>query len=134
MWKDNSVPYVYLKRNIYYFSRRVPKDLKRYYKQSKITLSLRTKSLKVAKAKSASLATRLDDDWLTLRWRNNDNPLKRYMSENSNSSHEPSSAPLISKAKDIYVTAKGNSRPLTFAQAVDRAISNLERRMKRISM
>ena len=125
MWRYNSVPYVYLKRNIYYFSRRVPKDLVGYYKCPKITLSLCTKSHKVAKAKSASLAARLDGDWLTLRWRNNDNPLKRHMSDYNNPSYEPSSAPLMSKAKDTYMAAKGISRPVTFAQAVDRAVNNL---------
>ena len=67
MWKDNLIPYVYKKRKIHYFSRRVPKDLEGYYKSSKITLSLRTKSPKVAKAKSASLASQLDEEWLTLR-------------------------------------------------------------------
>ena len=64
MWKNNSVPYVYQKRGVYYFSRRVPKDLDEYYRHQKITLSLRTKSLKAAKVKSASLASQLDEEWL----------------------------------------------------------------------
>ena len=59
MWKDNLVPYSFQKRDIYYFSRRVPKDLEDYYRASKITLSLRTKSPKLAKEKSASLASQL---------------------------------------------------------------------------
>ena len=67
MWKNNSVTYIYQKRDVYYFSRRVPKDLEAYYRSSKITLSLRTKSSKVAKAKSTSLASQLDEEWLTLR-------------------------------------------------------------------
>ena len=71
MWKNNSIPYLYQKRDIYYFSRRVPKDLEDHYRSSKITLSLRTKSLKVAKTKSASLASQLDEEWLTLHWRTN---------------------------------------------------------------
>jgi hypothetical protein len=75
MWKYNSVPFVYQKRDIYYFSRRVPKDLEDYYRLSKVTLSLRTKSPKVAIAKSTSLAAQLDEEWLTLRWRRNDSPL-----------------------------------------------------------
>ena len=41
MWKANLVPFVYQKRDIYYFLRRVPKDLEDYYRSSKITLSLR---------------------------------------------------------------------------------------------
>jgi hypothetical protein len=57
MWKVNLVPYSYQKRDIYYFSRRVPKDLEDCYRSSKITLSLGTKSPKLAKTKSASLAS-----------------------------------------------------------------------------
>jgi hypothetical protein len=71
MWKNNSIPYVYQKRDIYYFSRRIPKDLEDRYRTSKITLSLRTNSLKVTKIKSASLASQLDEEWLTLHWRTN---------------------------------------------------------------
>ena len=39
MWKNNSFPYSYQKRDVYYFSRRVPKDLEDYYRSSKITIS-----------------------------------------------------------------------------------------------
>ena len=101
MWKYNLVPYVYQKRNIYYFSRRVPKDLEDCYKSSKITLSLRTKSPKVAKTKSVSLASQLDEEWLTLRWRRNDSPLRRFLHEQAYESRGKSSAPLMSEAKDI---------------------------------
>ena len=78
MWKANLVPFVYQKRDIYYFSRRVPKDLKGYYKTSKIVFSLKTKSLKDAKAKSALLASQLDEEWSTLRWTRNDSPLRKF--------------------------------------------------------
>jgi hypothetical protein len=81
MWKVNLVPYSYQKRDIYYFSRRVPKDLEDCYRSSKITLSLRNKSLKAAKAKSALLASQLDEEWLTLRWRRNHSPLRRFLHE-----------------------------------------------------
>ena len=81
MWKNNLVPYVYKKRDIYYFSRRVPKDLEDCYKASKITLFLRTKSTKVAKTKSVSLASQLDEEWLSLRWTRNDSPLRRFLHE-----------------------------------------------------
>jgi hypothetical protein len=51
MWKNNSVPYVYQKRGVYYFSRRVPKDLDECNRHPKITISLRTKSLKARMAR-----------------------------------------------------------------------------------
>ena len=66
MWKTNSVPFVYQKRDVYYFSGRVPKDLEDCYRSSKITLFLRTKSPKLAKTKSAFLASQLDEEWFGL--------------------------------------------------------------------
>ena len=56
--------YTYLKRGVYYFSRRVPKYLMDHYDRSKIVFSLRTKSTKAAKVKAASLASQLEEDWL----------------------------------------------------------------------
>ena len=66
-----STRYLYQKRGVYYFSRRVPEDLLNHYRRSKIALSLRTKSLKVAIAKSTSPASQLDEEWLALLWRTN---------------------------------------------------------------
>jgi hypothetical protein len=47
----HTTPYLYQKRGVYYFSRRVPEDLLCHYKQSKIVFSLRTKSIKAARVK-----------------------------------------------------------------------------------
>ena len=125
MWKNNLVPYCYQKRDIYYFSRRVPKDLEDYYRASKITLSLRTKSPKLAKAKSTSLASQLEEEWLNLRWRRNDSPLRKFLHQQAYEARSHSSAPLMSEAKDIYLRTKGVSRPKTFTQAIDRTVNNL---------
>ncbi len=125
MWKNNSVPYLYQKRGVYYFTRRVPKDLEGYYRCPKIALSLHTKSLKAAKAKSASLASQHEEEWLTLRWRRNDSPLRRFLHGQAFEARTQSDAPLMSEAKDIYLKTKGVSRPKTFTQAIDRAVGNL---------
>ena len=37
--------FVYAKRGIFYFGRRVPKDVQRFYGSPKLVLSLRTKSV-----------------------------------------------------------------------------------------
>ncbi len=118
MWKAISVPYLYRKRGIYYFSRRVPKALEGYYRCKKITLSLRTKSLNAAKAKSVSLASQLEEEWLMLRWRRDDSPLRRFLLDQACEARTQSSAPLMSEAKDIYLRTKGLSRPKTFTQAI----------------
>jgi len=85
-------------------------------------VSLHTKSPHAAKTKSVTLATQLDEEWFTLRWRQKDNPLRRLLGDEE---YEPSNAPLISEAKNIYLHSKRKSRPLTFSQAVERAVSNL---------
>ena len=41
--------YLFQKRGIFYFHRRVPKDLMSHYDRSKIVFSLRTKSIRAAK-------------------------------------------------------------------------------------
>ena len=125
MLRTTEVPYVYARDGIYYFTRRIPKDLRGHYRCPRIVPSLRTKSLSAAKTKSVTLVAQLDEEWMTLRWRSKDSPLRRYLSDQAFVVRELSDAPLMSEAKDIYLRAKGQGRPGTFAQAVARAIGNL---------
>jgi integrase len=125
MLMTTEVPYVYSRDGIYYFTRRIPKDLQGHYRCPRIVLSLRTKSLRAAKTKSTTLAAQLDEEWMTLRWRSNDSPLRRYLSDQAFEARESSNAPLMTEARDIYLRSKGDGRPVTFSQAVDRAIGNL---------
>lgn len=120
----NHAPYLFQKRGIYYFSRRVPEDLKAHYKRSRIVVSLRTKSRRAAVTRASSLASRLEEDWFALRLKNTDDPLKRFLREPSTPSipDGESSGPYLSEAKALYVKAKGEGRSVTFAQAADRAV------------
>ena len=118
-------PFLFRKRGIYYFSRRVPSDLERHYRCSRITMSLRTRSIKAAKARAASLAGKLDQDWLSIRWRSNDEPFSRFLSDQIVAANLISSAPTLTEASELYVREKQNGRPPTFHQAVDRAIARL---------
>jgi len=94
---DHLSPYLFRKRGIYYFSRRVPKDLLDHYERSKIVFSLRTKSCRAAKIKAASLASQLEEDWLTLRWRSKDTPLLRFLKGQAAEARISSSAPLMTE-------------------------------------
>jgi hypothetical protein len=67
----------------------------------------------------------MNEKWLTIRWRHKDNPLKRFLADQSYTNHELSNAPLLSETKVVYLESKGDGRPVTFAQAVDRAAYNL---------
>jgi len=103
-------PYIYTKRSVYYFSRRVPEDLKGHYKRDRIVLSLRTKSLKVAQARTVSLIAKLNEDWLTLRWRSSSDPFSRFLADVATAQPTVSSAPYLSEAKELYLRIKGNGR------------------------
>jgi hypothetical protein len=93
-----STPYIYTKRGVYYFSRRVPRDLQGHYKIQKIAFSLKTKSLRVAQTRSAVLSAKLDEDWFALRWRSSTNPFSRFLRVGKALSTDQSTAPLLSEA------------------------------------
>ena len=59
--KSNS--YTFQKDGIWYFSRRVPADLRRHYRTSRIAYSLRTKSIRDARVRAMSDAAKLDRHW-----------------------------------------------------------------------
>ena len=66
MLYTKEVPYIYSRDGVYYFNRRIPRDLQRHYRCSRIILSLRTKSIPAAKSKSMNIAAQLNEVWLNL--------------------------------------------------------------------
>ena len=56
--KSNS--YTFQKDGIWYFSRRVPADLRRHYRTGRIAYSLRTKSIRDARVRAMNDAAKLD--------------------------------------------------------------------------
>ena len=67
MLATKSNPYTFLKDGIWYFSRRVPADLRRHYRTGRIAYSLRTKSIRDARVRAMSDATKLERHWHILR-------------------------------------------------------------------
>ena len=59
--------YTYTKRDVFYFSKTIPLDLRHHYKKSRFIQSLRTKSKSQANRASQVLVSRLEDYWLNLR-------------------------------------------------------------------
>ena len=117
--------YIYQKRGVWYFSRRVPSDLQRHYKRSRIAFSLRTKSNRAAATRAVTLASKLEEDWLTIRWRTDSAPFSRFMNVGTGAIDRNASGPLMTEATQIYLNAKGKSRPPTFTQAVNRSVRYL---------
>jgi len=114
--------YLFQKRDIYYYSRRVPSDLLGSYSTPRVVLSLKTKSLHFARSRAASLSAKLEEEWQTIRFLNKESLLSRFLATGIKTIGEPSNAPKLSEAKKIYLSAKADNRAKTFRQAADRCV------------
>ena len=60
---DQNRAYLFRKRGIYYFSKRIPSDLKHLYQVERLTQSLRTKCDRKARLQAQAMLLKLDDHW-----------------------------------------------------------------------
>ena len=123
--KSNS--YTFQKSGVWYFSRRIPTDLRRHYRTSRIAYSLRTKSIRDARVRAVSDAAKLDRHWHILRISSDDLPGKHLLTD---ALQEPSAEASISDhsfkaAVAVYLRLKGNDRPPTFEATVRRCCGYL---------
>jgi len=123
--KSNS--YTFQKSGVWYFSRRVPADLRRHYRTGRIAYSLRTKSIRDARVRAMSDASKLDRHWHILRISSEDLPGKRLLAD---AVQEPAAEASVDThslkaAVAVYLRLKGNHRPTTFEAAVRRSCGYL---------
>ena len=59
--------YLYLRNNIYYFSRRVPLDMEGHYASKRIVKSLKTRTKRIALRVSNQVSFQLETYWSSLR-------------------------------------------------------------------
>jgi hypothetical protein len=123
--KSNS--YTFQKDGIWYFSRRVPADLRRHYRTGRIAYSLRTKLLRDARVRAMSDAAKLDRHWHILRISSDDLPGKHLLNDTVQESATVSSIDdhSLKAAVAVYLRLKGNDRPPTFEAAVRRSCGYL---------
>lgn len=130
MAENKTAPYSFVKDGVYYFSRRIPKDLQHHYTSQKISYSLRTRSAAVASSRAIRAAQKLDEYWYHLRVKDSDLPGKHLlrMAQNANSAAGanvlavPSTETLkLSEAVAVYLRLKGQGRPVTFHRAAERS-------------
>ena len=123
--KSNS--YTFQKDGIWYFSRRVPADLRRHYRTGRIAYSLRTKSVRDARVRAMSDAAKLDRHWHILRISSDGLPGKHLLAD-------AVQEPVVEPAEDqhslkdavlVYLRLKGHDRPPTFEAAVKRSCGYL---------
>ena len=64
---DQHASYIFLKRGVYYYSRRIPSDLRSHYKTERIVFSLRTTCPNTATRLAQSASFKLHKAWTTMR-------------------------------------------------------------------
>ena len=116
-----NVSYLYKKRGVFYFTKRVPCDVKSYYKSDRIVICLRTKSNVSAIRASKSLYQKLHDYWMSIRLTK-----MQVHAEHILVSKPPvdsnSNAPLLYEALSTYLRLKGEGKNKIFVRAANRSI------------
>ena len=100
--------YTYTKRGVFYFSKKIPTDLRHHYKKPIITQSLRTKSKMAAEKASKLFSSRLEEYWLNLRFRDMQIPAAHLL-HSTPSQNLYSTLPTIEDARDLYLRVKGEA-------------------------
>lgn len=100
----------------------MPADLRTHYNRDRIVISLRSKSRLAAQTRAKSLAPKLEEDWLTLHWKSSNNPFSDFLRDGAVAVAEPTGAPLLSEALEVYIETKGRDRSSTFEQTANRSI------------
>lgn len=125
-----SPTFTFVKDGVFYFSRRIPSELKRHYRSPRIAYSLRTRSPKVAEARARRAADQLDEYWYHLRSQEKDLPGKHMLRQQRVAGVDAamnipaavsSSSVVLSEAVGIYLTQKGRGKSVTFHRAAERA-------------
>ena len=105
------MPFTFISKRIFYFSKRVPADLIHHYRYPRIVQSLRTRSASVARTRSSIEAARLDEYWPHLRLQNSDmlgkhlllNTADRVVSSNND---VDAIGPTLGEALAMYLSLK----------------------------
>ena len=116
-----NVSYLYKKCGVYYFSKRVPNDLKNHYKTNRIVICLRTKSNISAIRSKKSILQKLDDYWTSVRITQMKIPAI-HLINNNDREIKSSNLPLLSEALDTYLKLKGIDKGKTFIRGAKRNI------------
>ena len=103
MYKSDA-QYVSCRTGIYYYTRRVPIDVRQYYASPRLYFSLRTKSYAGAVRAAQSVTQRLEDYWLGLRLQDMDIPAIHLVRADG-VAHD---APVMLDAVENYLKLKGN--------------------------
>ena len=116
--------YLYQKRDVFYFSKQVPQDLKHHYAKDRIVVSLKTKSVKEAYHLSQNMLLKLNQYWFTLRINNGDLSIIPTQITQQNSPKRVQN-PSLSDALQTYFKLKGIGKGEVFFRASRRAVNDV---------
>ena len=91
-----SIPYTFIRGGYFYFSRRVPTDLRQHYSYHRVVQGLRTSSPQKARVQANIAAAKLDAYWSQMRLANSDvigMSLVKASSDNINTVAHPQTHP-----------------------------------------
>ena len=113
---DQSPSYLFTKRNVYYYSRRIPPNMRAIYGKKRIVVSLGTKSLNKGLSLSHALTVKLDMLW------SEDKPIPSNLDVLVAKLEPRKREPRLSEARDSYLKIRGIGKPKTFKRAAIRNI------------
>lgn len=125
-----SPTFTFVKDGIFYFSRRIPNELKRHYKSPRIAYSLRTRSPGVAEARARRAVDQPDEHWYHLRSHDTQLPGQRMLRlqettgaavSGQSPATKSSTSVLLPEAVSVYLTQKGKGKSVAFHRAAERA-------------
>ena len=119
---SNQCEYLWQKRGVYYFRRKVPNDVQQHYERSQIVICLKTKSKSAAIKASRSIASKLDDFWLQMRISDMDVPASHLLVKGKPKDAFISYASSLSDALATYCSLKGADRTALFFTAAKRNV------------
>ena len=113
MYKKEEL-YLTTRNSIFYFVRRVPRDLIQYYSSSRISFSLKTKSKLKALRVYSTVKQKLDDYWLGLRLQKLNIPQILIAKDKVNTQRDHN--PTFRQALDLYLKLKLHGIDRVFIQ------------------
>ena len=119
---SNQCEYLWQKRGVYYFRRKVPNDVQQHYERPQIVICLKTKSKSAAIKASRSIASKLDDFWLQMRISDMDVPASHLLVKGKPKDAFTSYASSLSDALATYCSLKGADRTALFFTAAKRNV------------
>jgi integrase len=126
-----TIPYTFVRGGYFYFSRRVPADLRQHYSYHRVVQGLRTTSPQKAKVQASITAAKLEAYWSQMRLAKSDVIGMSLVRDSSRSSQEvapnqpQTNCPSLLGALEVYLEQKGKGRPKTFRVAAERSCNYL---------